>query len=218
MALLREAWAGRKLRELCFAFILHLSKVPAFSFEKSMLQIMTFQHLPASRFQVTFEDKKRENFERGSLELEKRRQALLEQQRKEHERLAQLERAEQERKERERHEQERKRQLELEKQLEKQRELERQREEERRKEIERREVSRCGAHDGRVCSCRPSSLSIRVIDHHGPLFSFYSSLVLVYSQSCATIATVLIPEHCPHPKKKCLTHKAVTPQPSAATN
>uniref|UniRef100_A0A8D0H951 Intersectin-1 n=1 Tax=Sphenodon punctatus TaxID=8508 RepID=A0A8D0H951_SPHPU len=91
---------------------------------------------------VTFEDKKRENFERGNLELEKRRQALLEQQRKEQERLAQLERAEQERKERERQEHERKRQLELEKQLEKQRELERQREEERRKEIERREAAK----------------------------------------------------------------------------
>ncbi|XP_069801690.1 intersectin-1 isoform X4 [Dendropsophus ebraccatus] len=91
---------------------------------------------------VTFEDKKRENFERGNLELEKRRQALLEQQRKEQERLAQLERAEQERKERERQEQERKRQQELEKQLEKQRELERQREEERRKEIERREAAK----------------------------------------------------------------------------
>uniref|UniRef100_A0A5S6K9B3 Intersectin-1 n=1 Tax=Xenopus tropicalis TaxID=8364 RepID=A0A5S6K9B3_XENTR len=91
---------------------------------------------------VTFEDKKRENFERGNLELEKRRQALLEQQRKEQERLAQLERAEQERKERERQDQERKRQQELEKQLEKQRELERQREEERRKEIERREAAK----------------------------------------------------------------------------
>ncbi|XP_077336074.1 intersectin-1 isoform X2 [Lithobates pipiens] len=91
---------------------------------------------------VTFEDKKRENFERGNLELEKRRQALLELQRKEQERLAQLERAEQERKERERQEQERKRQQELEKQLEKQRELERQREEERRKEIERREAAK----------------------------------------------------------------------------
>ncbi|XP_053312507.1 intersectin-1 isoform X1 [Spea bombifrons] len=91
---------------------------------------------------VTFEDKKRENFERGNLELEKRRQALLEQQRKEQERLAQLERAEQERKERERQEHERKRQQELERQLEKQRELERQREEERRKEIERREAAK----------------------------------------------------------------------------
>ncbi|XP_054569483.1 intersectin-1 isoform X1 [Eptesicus fuscus] len=97
---------------------------------------------PEKKLPVTFEDKKRENFERGSLELEKRRQALLEQQRKEQERLAQLERAEQERKERERQEQERKRQLELEKQLEKQRELERQREEERRKEIERREAAK----------------------------------------------------------------------------
>uniref|UniRef100_A0A3P8WQR6 Intersectin-1 n=1 Tax=Cynoglossus semilaevis TaxID=244447 RepID=A0A3P8WQR6_CYNSE len=91
---------------------------------------------------VTFEDKKRENFERGNLELEKRRQALQEQQRKEQERLAALEREEQERKERERLEQERRRQQELERQLEKQRELERQREEERRKEIERREVAK----------------------------------------------------------------------------
>ncbi|XP_069000257.1 intersectin-1 isoform X2 [Embiotoca jacksoni] len=91
---------------------------------------------------VTFEDKKRENFERGNLELEKRRQALQELQRKEQERLATLEREEQERKERERLEQERRRQHELEKQLEKQRELERQREEERRKEIERREAAK----------------------------------------------------------------------------
>ncbi|MBN3298282.1 ITSN1 protein, partial [Amia calva] len=97
---------------------------------------------PEKKLPVTFEDKKRENFERGNLELEKRRQALLEQQRKEQERLATLERQEQERRERERLEQERRRQLELEKQLEKQRELERQREEERRKEIERREAAK----------------------------------------------------------------------------
>ncbi|KAK3511185.1 hypothetical protein QTP70_032234 [Hemibagrus guttatus] len=97
---------------------------------------------PDKKLPVTFEDKKRENFERGNLELEKRRQALLEQQRKEQERLAALEREEQERKERERQEQERRRQQELEKQLEKQRELERQREEERRKEIERREAAK----------------------------------------------------------------------------
>ncbi|XP_078513060.1 intersectin-1 isoform X4 [Lissotriton helveticus] len=99
------------------------------------------QHLD-KKSHVTFEDKKRENFERGNLELEKRRQALLEQQRKEQERLAQLERAEQERKERERQEQERKKQQEIERQLEKQREFERQREEERRKEIERREAAK----------------------------------------------------------------------------
>uniref|UniRef100_A0A803YDD1 Intersectin 1 n=1 Tax=Meleagris gallopavo TaxID=9103 RepID=A0A803YDD1_MELGA len=109
------------------------------SYKKKSL-ILLYSVFP--QIKVTFEDKKRENFERGNLELEKRRQALLEQQRKEQERLAQLERAEQERKERERQEQERKRQLELEKQLEKQRELERQREEERRKEIERREAAK----------------------------------------------------------------------------
>ncbi|XP_068424453.1 intersectin-1 isoform X2 [Clinocottus analis] len=91
---------------------------------------------------VTFEDKKRENFERGNLELEKRRQALQELQRKEQERLATLEREELERKERERLEQERRRQHELERQLERQRELERHREEERRKEIERRETAK----------------------------------------------------------------------------
>uniref|UniRef100_A0A8C6VQV0 Intersectin-1 n=1 Tax=Naja naja TaxID=35670 RepID=A0A8C6VQV0_NAJNA len=87
-------------------------------------------------------EEEQQQLEKKLPELEKRRQALLEQQRKEQERLAQLERAEQERKERERQEQERKRQLELEKQLEKQRELERQREEERRKEIERREAAK----------------------------------------------------------------------------
>ncbi|XP_019482489.1 PREDICTED: intersectin-1 [Hipposideros armiger] len=124
---------------------------------------------------VTFEDKKRENFERGNLELEKRRQALLEQQRKEQERLAQLERAEQERKERERQEQERKRQLELEKQLEKQRELERQREEERRKEIERREVSSCGEmHNYHTAlACPPPFRIIQVISE-----SFYREQAL----------------------------------------
>ncbi|XP_056291119.1 intersectin-1 isoform X3 [Pseudoliparis swirei] len=91
---------------------------------------------------VTFEDKKRENFERGNLELEKRRHALQDLQRKEQERLATLEREELERKERERLEQERRRQHELERQLERQRDVERHREEERRKEIERRETAK----------------------------------------------------------------------------
>ncbi|KAJ8252974.1 hypothetical protein GJAV_G00207770 [Gymnothorax javanicus] len=100
------------------------------------------QQAAEKKLPVTFEDKKRENFERGNLELEKRRQALQEQQRKEQERLAALERQEQERREQERLQQERRRQQELEKQLEKQRELERQREEERRKEIERREAAK----------------------------------------------------------------------------
>lgn len=91
-------------------------------------------------FAVTFEDKRKANYERGNMELEKRRQVLMEQQQREAERKAQKEKEEWERKQRELQEQEWKKQLELEKRLEKQRELERQREEERRKELERREV------------------------------------------------------------------------------
>ncbi|TSO67474.1 Intersectin-2 [Bagarius yarrelli] len=66
---------------------------------------------------LTFEDKFKENLERGNAELEKRRLALQEQQRKEDERRAQLAREEHERKEREaaKKELERQRQLELEK-------------------------------------------------------------------------------------------------------
>ncbi|XP_029451899.1 intersectin-2 isoform X2 [Rhinatrema bivittatum] len=105
-------------------------------------QKMAEEEPPQKKTPVTFEDKRKENYERGNMELEKRRQVLLEQQQREAERKAQKEREEQERKERERQEQERKRQLELERRLEKQRELERQKEEERRKEIERREAAK----------------------------------------------------------------------------
>ncbi|XP_038606944.1 intersectin-2 isoform X2 [Tachyglossus aculeatus] len=97
---------------------------------------------PQKKIPVTFEDKRKANYERGNMELEKRRQVLLEQQQREAERKAQKEKEERERRERELQEQEWKRQLELEKRLEKQRELERQREEERRKEIERREAAK----------------------------------------------------------------------------
>ncbi|NXI54532.1 ITSN2 protein, partial [Chloroceryle aenea] len=97
---------------------------------------------PQKKQPVTFEDKRKANYERGNMELEKRRQVLLEQQQREAERKAQKEREEQERRERERQEQERKKQLEMERQMERQRELERQREEERRKEIERREAAK----------------------------------------------------------------------------
>ncbi|XP_019392851.1 PREDICTED: intersectin-2 isoform X1 [Crocodylus porosus] len=102
----------------------------------------TQEEEPQKKQPVTFEDKRKANYERGNMELEKRRQILLEQQQREAERKAQKEREEQERREREWQEQERKKQLELERQLEKQRELERQREEERRKEIERREAAK----------------------------------------------------------------------------
>ncbi|XP_051879995.1 intersectin-2b isoform X5 [Pristis pectinata] len=91
---------------------------------------------------VTFEDKRKANYEKGNAELERRRQTLLEQQQREANRRAQREKEEQERKERELQEQERKKQLELEKRLEKQRELERQKEEQRRKEVEKREAAK----------------------------------------------------------------------------
>ncbi|XP_054975715.1 intersectin-2 isoform X1 [Sorex araneus] len=97
---------------------------------------------PQKKLPVTFEDKRKANYERGNMELEKRRQVLLEQQQREAERKAQKEKEEWERKKRELQEQEWKKQLELEKRLEKQRELERQREEERRKELERREAAK----------------------------------------------------------------------------
>ncbi|KFM70235.1 hypothetical protein X975_27218, partial [Stegodyphus mimosarum] len=92
--------------------------------------------------QTTFEDKRRENFEKGQAELERRRLALLESQRKEQEERERKEREEQERRERIRQEQERRRQLELEKQLAKQRELEQEKEEQRRKALEQREAAR----------------------------------------------------------------------------
>ncbi|XP_041495989.1 intersectin-2 isoform X3 [Microtus oregoni] len=102
----------------------------------------TQEEEPQKKLPVTFEDKRKANYERGNMELEKRRQALMEQQQREAERKAQKEKEEWERKQRELQEQEWKKQLELEKRLEKQRELERQREEERRKELERREAAK----------------------------------------------------------------------------
>ncbi|XP_004696464.1 intersectin-2 [Echinops telfairi] len=97
---------------------------------------------PQKKLPVTFEDKWKANYERGNMELEKRRQALLEQQQREAERKAQKEKEEWERRQRELQEQEWKKQADLEKRLERQRELERLREEERRKEIERREAAK----------------------------------------------------------------------------
>nr|XP_023690092.1 intersectin-2 isoform X1 [Paramormyrops kingsleyae] len=91
---------------------------------------------------ATFEDKRKENFDRGNAELEKRRQALLEQQRRDEERRAQEAREEQERREQEALELDRRRLLEQERRLERMRELERQKEEERQKELERKEAAR----------------------------------------------------------------------------
>ncbi|VVC37884.1 Hypothetical protein CINCED_3A015775 [Cinara cedri] len=92
--------------------------------------------------QTTFEDKRKENFEKGQAELERRRKALLEIQRKEQEERERKEREEQERKEKIRLEQEKRRQEELEIQMRKQRELEQEREEQRRRAQEQREAAR----------------------------------------------------------------------------
>uniref|UniRef100_A0A671LG67 Intersectin-2-like n=1 Tax=Sinocyclocheilus anshuiensis TaxID=1608454 RepID=A0A671LG67_9TELE len=89
----------------------------------------------------SFEDKFKENFQRGNAELEKRRLALREEERREEERRRQKEREEREQKEREALEMELRRQREEERRIERQRELERQREEERLKELERQEAS-----------------------------------------------------------------------------
>ncbi|XP_054264037.1 intersectin-1 isoform X2 [Macrosteles quadrilineatus] len=91
---------------------------------------------------ASFEDKRKENFEKGQAELERRRKALLEIQRKEQEERERKEREEQEKREKIRLEQERRRQEELEKQLQAQRELEQQKEEERRRAQEQREAAR----------------------------------------------------------------------------
>ncbi|KAK7791370.1 hypothetical protein R5R35_007909 [Gryllus longicercus] len=91
---------------------------------------------------VTFEDKRKENFEKGQAELERRRKALLEIQRKEQEERDRKEKEEQEKREKIRQEQERRRQLELEKQLQRQRELEQEKEEQRRRQQEQREAAR----------------------------------------------------------------------------
>lgn len=110
---------------------------------------------------VSFEDKRRLNFEKGQMELERRRQMLQEQERREREErsgvfsgmfiFGQLfcllfrerkEREEQEKRDRERMEIERRRQLEREKELARMRELEQQKAEEYQKMMEQREAAR----------------------------------------------------------------------------
>ncbi|XP_034555103.1 intersectin-2a isoform X2 [Notolabrus celidotus] len=91
---------------------------------------------------ASFEDKLKENFAKGSAELEKRRLALEDAQRKEKERREREEREERERRDREAREQENRRRLEEERRLERQREMERLREEERLRELERKEAAK----------------------------------------------------------------------------
>jgi len=94
--------------------------------------------LPTESVFSSFEDKRRENIEKGQKELEKRRQALLDQERKERELKEQKEREERERLEKIRLEQERKREEEMQRRMEQQLKEEQEREEARRKEQERK--------------------------------------------------------------------------------
>ncbi|XP_043521564.1 intersectin-1 isoform X12 [Frieseomelitta varia] len=92
--------------------------------------------------QTSFEDKRKENFEKGQAELERRRKALLEIQRKEQEERERKEREEAEKQEKIRLEQERRRQAEIEKQMQKQKEIEQEKEEQRKRAQEQREAAR----------------------------------------------------------------------------
>lgn len=90
----------------------------------------------------SFEDKRKENFDRGNAVLETKRQQLREQEEREKREREEKERVEQEKKQKLKEEQERRRQADMEKQLERQRLLDLQREEERRKLFEQREAAR----------------------------------------------------------------------------
>ncbi|OQR76058.1 intersectin-2-like [Tropilaelaps mercedesae] len=91
---------------------------------------------------ATFEDKRRENFEKGQAELERRRQIILEQQRREQQERERKEREEMQRREKMRQEQERKRQEELEAERERQRQRAEELEAERKRMQEQKEAAR----------------------------------------------------------------------------
>ncbi|XP_076444940.1 intersectin-1-like isoform X4 [Babylonia areolata] len=91
---------------------------------------------------ATFEDKRKENFDKGQAELERRRALLQEQLKAEEHARLEKERREAEKREKIRLEQEARRQEELQRQMEKQRKLEMERDEQRRKMMEQREQAR----------------------------------------------------------------------------
>jgi hypothetical protein len=91
---------------------------------------------------VSFEEKRRENFDKGNAVLEAKRKMLLEQIERENNQRAEKERLENEKKNKIKEEHERRRLAELEKQAERQRMLEQQKDEERRKAVEQREAAR----------------------------------------------------------------------------
>jgi len=97
---------------------------------------------PQASMATTFEDKRRENFDRGNAVLEAKRQMLRDAEEREKREREEKERIEQEKKQKLKEEQDRKRMAEIEKQMERQRLIDMQREEERRKALEQREAAR----------------------------------------------------------------------------
>lgn len=133
---------------------------------------------------ASFEDKRKENFDRGQAVLDRKRQALVDQQRREQEERERKEREEQAKREKVRLEMERKRQEELERQLQKQREIENEKEEVRRQQLEQREAARREMERQRMLeweSQRISELNIqkqRVTESIASLKSKKKSLVI----------------------------------------
>uniref|UniRef100_A0A1Q3FUF4 Putative endocytic adaptor protein intersectin n=2 Tax=Culex tarsalis TaxID=7177 RepID=A0A1Q3FUF4_CULTA len=92
--------------------------------------------------QSSFEDKRKENYDKGQAELDRRRKALMDIQKKEQEERERKEREEQEKIRKAKLEAELKKQQELERELQRQRELEQEREEQRKRELEKKELAR----------------------------------------------------------------------------
>ncbi|XP_068201300.1 intersectin-1-like [Palaemon carinicauda] len=97
----------------------------------------------------SFEDRRRENFEKGQAELERRRKALLDAQRRETEERLRKEREEESKREKARLEAERRRQEELEREMQRQKEVEAQKEQDRKRQEEMREQARKDAETQR---------------------------------------------------------------------
>ncbi|KAL1373649.1 hypothetical protein pipiens_018540, partial [Culex pipiens pipiens] len=90
----------------------------------------------------SFEDKRKENYDKGQAELDRRRKALMDIQKKEQEERDRKEREEQEKIRKAKMEAELKKQQELEREQQRQRELEQEREEQRKRELEKKELAR----------------------------------------------------------------------------
>lgn len=100
----------------------------------------TSEHADVSK--SSFEDKRRENFEKGQAELDRRRAALMEQQKRERDERERKEREENARREKERLEAERRKQEEIERNMQKLREQELEKKEANRRAMEVRELAR----------------------------------------------------------------------------